>query len=277
MKGGIDGRCEGVRWYHGSKNYLLDGYARADAVAAAADEVGLTEQEKIEVDAYLLGGYFGKEIKNEGGIMNQITEVDQKALTVIEQARSVIITDSPSYTRAGELWKAITDMKKQVDESFKPIILKAHQAHKEALAQRAKIFDPLDKAGRSVKTGMESYDREQERIRQEEERRLREIARQEEEERQLAEALEAERNGDKEEMEVILEAPIYVPPVIVPKTTPKLQGGPVYRTIWQFRITDAQKIPRAYLMPDEVKIGGVVRALKEATNVPGVEAYSTRV
>jgi len=209
--------------------------------------------------------------------MNQATEVDQKALTIIEQARSVIITDSPSYAMAGELWKAITDVKKQVDESFKPIILKAHQAHKEALAQRAKIFDPLDKAGRSVKTAMESYDRDQEQIRQEEERRLREIARKEEEKRQLAEALEAERNGDKEEMEVILEAPIYVPPVIVPKTTPKLQGGPVYRTIWQFRITDAQKIPRAYLMPDEVKIGQVARALKEATNIAGVEAYPSRV
>ena len=207
----------------------------------------------------------------------EIKEVDQKALTVIEQARSVIITDTPSYTRAGELWSAINDMKKQVDETFKGIISKAHQAHKEALLQRAKIFDPLDKAGRSVKGLMSAYDAEQERIRREEEARLREIARKEEEERQLAEAMEAEENGDHETATEIISTPVNVPPVVVPKTTPKLQGGPVYRTIWQFRITDARKIPRDYLMPDEVKIGGVVRALKEATNIPGVEAYSSRV
>ena len=46
-----------------ARSYLLDGYVRADAVAAAADEVGLTEQEKVEVNTYLLGGYFGKEIR----------------------------------------------------------------------------------------------------------------------------------------------------------------------------------------------------------------------
>jgi len=206
-----------------------------------------------------------------------IQEVDQKALTIIEEAQGVVVVDSDSYFHAGALWTAIKAMKKQVDDTFSPIITKAHQAHKEALLQKAKIFDPLDIAGRSVKKAMELYDREQERIRQEEERRLREIARKEEEERQLAEALEAERNGDTEEVEAILEAPAYVPPVIVQKTIPKLQGGPVYRTIWKFRVVDKRKVPEDFKVVDEVKVGQVVRAMKEATNIPGVEAYSERV
>jgi len=204
-------------------------------------------------------------------------EVETKAMSIVDQAKAVKVTDTATYTAAGSIWKSIGDMIKEVKDTFDPICEAAHRAHKQAVEKRSKFLDPLTATQKSVKGLMSAYDADQEQIRQEAERELREIARKEEEERQLAEALEAERNGDKEEMEVILEAPIYVPPVIVPKTTPKLQGGPVYRTIWQFRITDAQKIPRAYLMPDEVKIGGVVRALKEATNIPGVEAYSSRV
>jgi hypothetical protein len=73
-----------------------------------------------------------------------------------------------------------------------------------------------------------------------------------------------------------MEEPVYAPPVIVPKTVPKLNGGPVYRTITKFRIINEALIPRQYMMPDLVKIGGVVRALKNQTNVPGIEVYEER-
>lgn len=207
----------------------------------------------------------------------EIQEVDAKALSVIEEANLVNIVDSKAYLQAGGLWSDIRDMKKQVDLTFKPIITKLHQAHKEAIAQRAKIFNPLEKAGKTVKYAMEKYDFDQEEIRKKEEKRLREIARKEEEERQLAEALEAEQNGEKEEAEAILEEPAYVPPVVIQKTTPKLKGGPVYRTVWKFRILDKRKIPVDFMTPDIVTIGQVVRAMKEATNIKGVEVYSERV
>ena len=206
-----------------------------------------------------------------------IQEVDQKALTIIEEANLVTIKDTETYTQAGGLWASIQGIKKEVVETFKPIIDAAHKAHKEALKQKAKIFDPLDMAGRTVKKVMEIYDREQEQIRLAEEARLREIARKEEEERLLAEALEAERNGDTEEVEAILGAPAYVPPVIVQKTIPKLQGGPVFQTRWKFRVVDKRNVPEDFKVVDEVKVGQVVRAMKEATNIPGVEAYSERV
>lgn len=45
------------------------------------------------------------------------------------------------------------------------------------------------------------------------------------------------------------------------------------RKLWAFRITNPALIPREFLLIDEQKIGGVVRALKDATNIPGVEAY----
>jgi len=206
----------------------------------------------------------------------QPQEVSTRALTIIEQAHAITIRDSEDYTRAGDLWKSIKDLKEQVNETFSPIISKAHAAHKEALAQKAKIFDPLDAAGRIVKKVMERYDTAQEAIRQAEERRLREIARKAEEERLLMEAIAAEAAGEKEEATAIMEAPVYVAPVVVPKEVPKVQGVS-FRTIWRYRITDERKIPREYLKPDDVKIGQVVRALKNQTNLPGIETYEERV
>jgi hypothetical protein len=151
--------------------------------------------------------------------------------------------------------------------------------------KRAKYLDPLAGAQKSVKGLMSAYDAEQERIRLAEQRRLEEEARKKAEEQALLDAIaaeeEAKANGAtaeqaKEESAAILETPVYVPPVVLPKSTPKLQGGPVYRTIWKFRIIDRFKIPPQFMVPDEVKIGQVVRALKAQHGIPGVEAYEER-
>jgi len=212
-------------------------------------------------------------------------EVGKEVGEINEQAKSLKIVDAKSYINAGELWKSIKALRKKVDDTFGPIISTAFQAHRTAVAKKKEVDGPLESAERIVKQAMSAYDAEQERIRREEERRLAEIARKAEEERRIQEAIaaeeEARRNGaTKEEaaieVEEILSEPVYVAPVVVPKATPKMQGGPVYRTVWKFRITDAAKIPREYLTPDTVKIGAVARAMKKLTNIPGVQAYEER-
>lgn len=207
----------------------------------------------------------------------ETNEVEEKALSIVDQAKAVKVIDSKSYTAAGMLWKSIGDMIKEVKETFDPICEKAFAAHKEATGKRAKYLDPLTTAQKSVKQLMSAYDEEQEKIRKAEEDRLRKIAEDEEKERRLAEAIAAEQSGNKEEAEAIIEDPVYVPPVVVPKAVPKMQGGPVYRSIWKFRIKNPALIPREYMMPNEVMIGGVVRNSKGVINIPGVEAYEERV
>jgi hypothetical protein len=49
------------------------------------------------------------------------------------------------------------------------------------------------------------------------------------------------------------------------------------RENWKFRVTNEKLIPREYLKADEIKIGGVVRALKGSTNIPGVEVYNESI
>jgi len=113
---------------------------------------------------------------------------------------------------------------------------------------------------------------EVERLRREEERRLQEIARKEEEERRLAEALQAEAEGNIEEAKAILEEPAYIPIPTVKADIPKVDNR-LFRKVWKFRVLDIRKVPIQYLKVDEIKVGQIVRAMKGETNIPGIQVY----
>lgn len=207
----------------------------------------------------------------------ETNEIGVKALSLVDEVKAlVVIKDAEHYIKVGEVYKSVVAMMKEVDEGFDKNIKRWHEGHKAAVADKARYWNPLNDTKKTIKMLMERYDAEQERLRKAEEARLREIARKEEEERLLQEAIAAEASGNKEEAAAIIEEPVYVPPVVVKKEVPKVQGMS-FRTIWKFRITDEKKIPREYLKPDEVKIGGVVRSMKKQTNIPGIEAYEERV
>jgi hypothetical protein len=207
----------------------------------------------------------------------EIIEVNTLALSVPDQARQIaVIKNNEDYTRAGEVLLKIKAIRKRIEETFKPIKQKMDAAKKEVLDQEKAADKPLAEAESYIKPLIASYLAEQERIRKEEEDRLREIARQEEEERRLQEAIAAEQSGEKEAAEEIISAPVQAPPVVVPKSVPKVSGVSMSKQ-WKFRVTDSNKVPRQYLMVDEQKVGGVVRALKDQANIPGIEIYSVDV
>src|SRR6267142_1909680 len=64
--------------------------------------------------------------------------------------------------------------------------------------------------------------------------------------------------------------------VEVKPNIPTVAGVPSRRN-WKFRVLDATRIPRAYLMPNEVKIGADVRFLKNKleaeSKIPGIECW----
>jgi uncharacterized membrane protein YqiK len=249
-------------------------------------------------------------------------EVEEKALSIVDQAKAVKVIDSETYTAAGIMWKSIGDMIKEVKDTFDPICEAAHKAHKAATEKRSKYLDPLTNAQKSVKALMSAYDAEQERIRKAEEDRLRKIAEDEEKERRRAEQerLEAERKAEedrllaeaqaakdrgdnetaelltnaavetseaiKEQSAAIAQEPIYVAPIVVPKTTPKMAGGPVYREVWAAEVTDIKALCLAVatgkaspecVTGNMVALNRMAVALKGTMNIPGVKAYSKRV
>lgn len=203
----------------------------------------------------------------------EVKEVTTLALSIPDQAKQIVIRTMDDYVRAGEIMLTIKAIRKKITDTFQPIKRKMDAAKQEVLDQERAADAPLKEAEALLSPQIINWNREQEKIRQAEEARLREIARKEEEERQLQDAIMAEQCGNKEEAAAIMEAPVQAAPVVIPKAVPKVTGMSI-RDNWKFRVTNEKLIPREYLKVDEVKIGQVVRALKSSTNIPGIETYN---
>ncbi len=214
---------------------------------------------------------------NEIQLTQEALELKTQAPALIKQAAAVAVVDGESYVAAGEWWTRLKLFREKWAEKMKPITTSAHQLHKMTVALEKEIDKPLEERQRWIKGQMESYDREQQARAKAEELRLAEIARKAQEERVLAAAIEAEKNGQKEIAQAIINTPVQPVAVVIPKDVPKLENGPTFREVWQFEIERADLIPRAYLVPDMVKIGQVVRAMKSEANIPGIKVFSKRV
>ena len=207
--------------------------------------------------------------------MSDTKELETQALSIPAQARAIKIVDAGTYQQAGGILVAIKGLRKQINASYDPIILAAHMAHKTAVAEKKRVENPLVEAEGVIKPGLAAYDSEQEKKRIAEEQRLQAIARKAEEDRKLAEAVALDGAGEKKAADAVMAEPVYTPPVIVAKTTPKVNGVS-FTERWIFRIVNPLLIPRDYLMPDTVKIGQYARAMKLAGRIPGVEIYSEK-
>ena len=111
---------------------------------------------------------------------------------------------------------------------------------------------------------------------------MREVARKQEEERRLAEALEAEKEGNVEEAQAILEEEMFVPPPVVKVDVPKVDNRK-YRTIPRARCIDKMKLIRfvaqnpalADLLDYNSSVGNnKAKSMgKEINNIPGLSYY----
>jgi hypothetical protein len=215
-------------------------------------------------------------------------EVAKLVPAVVSQSEQITVSDSEDYEMACSFLTLIATRKKQVGETFDPIVAKAHSTWKEACAQREKFLSPLNVAEQTVKSKVTSWRIDEEKKRREEEARLQQIAKQEQDERALAEAAQLEANGEKELADIVLQeaasapAPVVVAPVTVPK-----QDGIAKKTNWKWRYKNGESSaliamvkaaaadPRliGYLCFNETAVGATVRAQKSMTHIPGIETY----
>src|SRR3990167_7348188 len=75
-------------------------------------------------------------------------EVQQKAISAVEKARALKITDDILYVQAGELLKSLKGLQSQINETFDAPIRAAHEAHKTVLAARKKNWPRVGKPER---------------------------------------------------------------------------------------------------------------------------------
>lgn len=211
-----------------------------------------------------------------------VEDVATKALAIPDQARAIVVVDNESMARANTLLMDIRAIRKEIDATFDPIIKKAHEAHKAANQAKKNAEAPLIEAENYLKPAIRKYMDEQERLRREEEARLREEARKAEEERRLQEALLAEQEGNHEEAEAIIqEEPVFIPPPIVENNLPKVDMR-LFRKTWKVRVVSLKALVQAaaktdtllpYLMANETALNQLARATKGAVAIDGVEFY----
>ena len=209
-----------------------------------------------------------------------VQELELKVTSVPERAKGLQILTDEDFRNAGELLIVIKGLRSEINDTFDPIISKAHEAHKEAIGQKKKVDAPLVEAELILKPRISAYIQVQEKRRLEEQRLLEQKLKEEEELRVLEKAEELHAFGDTDEANELLEKPVYVPPVVLPRTTPNVPGI-VSRTTWSAQVTNFMELVKAVaagrapiqcLKADTVFLGQQARSMKSALNYPGVKA-----
>ena len=211
-------------------------------------------------------------------------EVQQKAISAVEKALAIKITDDILYVQAGELLKSLKGLQVQINETFDAPIRAAHAAHKAVLAAKDKHMAPVAEAERIIKPKLATYAQEQEDRRLEEQKRLEVEARKNAEDEALAQAVAAEDSGDKAAAEAILTSPIQTTPVVLPKQTKV--NGVSFRTKWCGTVTDkmalikavaAGQAPANLLCENPTAIRQFAESTQGAVPVPGIRFYDEKI
>lgn len=201
-------------------------------------------------------------------------EIETEALSIQDKARALVIETQEDYDKADTLKIFIKKMEAKIDETFGPIIKKAHEAHKEAVAQRKNTESPFLEAKAIITPKMTAFLVKQEEKRKAVEDAIRLEMLKKAQEEQIAMAVEAESHGEKEVAEKIINEEVYVPPVIVPRAN--VQKGVSLKSKWKWELIDFSLLENEYKMTDDVKINRVVKALNKSCNIPGIRVYEEK-
>lgn len=212
-------------------------------------------------------------------------EAEEQSLQQEVKALSIIaVVDADTDRLAGERCKAIVALEKRVHEYWDGIVDQAHKTWKGLVAKRSEFLDPLDANKKAQIVSMKTWEREEERKRQEAERIAQEAARKQAEDEAIALAASLEKQGTPEakaEAAAIIEAPVAVPQVIIPTSKPSGFGS-FTRENWKAEATDikalaravlAGQVPEMALMGNSVFLGQQVRSMKGTMKWPGVRTW----
>ena len=211
---------------------------------------------------------------------------EEQAMTLAEKVQALVIASNEDRISAEEMIQGAKALEDAIFAERDPVCKETHALWKKQVARRDSALAPLQDARKIIKQKCIAYDSEMERIRQAEERRLQEEARKRAEEEALSAAAQAEAEGDKETAEAILEAPLDVAPVSVPKSSPAPSRLTAGREIWSAEVTNLMalvkavaegKQPIAYLLPNMTALNGQAKSLKQHMAIPGTKATVKKV
>lgn len=214
------------------------------------------------------------------------TDLERQVSDWPEKAKQIQVTDQLSYEGACHALQEVKALRKEVADTFDPIVSKAHAAHKEAVTQRKRHDTPLAEAEQVLKGAVAGYEREQEQLRQLAEQKANAEAQKSEEDDLLRLAEAAEQLGaSAEEVEAILTQQSVRPTVVLPKRVEAVSGIST-RGNWKAEVTDVKALCKALgagkasvelVKPNMTALNQLARAQKSTMNVPGARAVCDTV
>jgi rRNA maturation endonuclease Nob1 len=248
--------------------------------------------------------------------MSDLATVEKGIASLSDRAAAIIVRDQSTYMEACEILKVGRAEIKAIGFALDPGIESA-RGHLQKLQSDKKMYvSRVETIIKPVEQKAENWKAEERRKAEAEERRINEERRleaariaeaerkererlaDEERKRQQKEAeaarkageiskreaerlkKEAEAAAEREKIRAAEDAKIAAAQVQEVKVRPSVPtvAGIKQRVNWKFRFVDPGRIPRTYLMPDEVKIGQMVRAEKDKARAegicPGIEVYT---
>jgi len=213
------------------------------------------------------------EIDAEG---KQLAESAELALT---EAMNYKITTPVKYSSAAMVLKQIKEKSKIIEAKRKSLTSPIDEAKKRIMDFFRKPLELLAQAEEKIKDAMLDFQRAEDQKRAVEEAKARAEAekKQKELDRKAKEAAkEFAKQGDTATANAIMESVPQVQPKEIATRTPEIRGISK-KTIWRYKVIDIEKLPRGYMIPDDIKLGQIARATKGTVKVPGVEFYSEEI
>jgi hypothetical protein len=207
-----------------------------------------------------------------------VAPLKAQASVLVDRAKAMTVTSHAEYRAAGIFLVDVARLEKEVNELFEEPVKQAHSVHKFLTGLRGKLLEIPAAAKQLVKGKVAQFEiAEERRIREEQARREAEEKAKQENALQ-AEALQLEAAGEHEAAEQVISTPVVAPVIEIERAR---ADGISSRKRYTFRVLDASKLDRKFLVPDEQKIRQLVNSLGlDAVSVLGegsVEILEDRI
>lgn len=190
---------------------------------------------------------------------------------LITAAKLFPVDSYPSYNEALRMAALCVEYGDKWEALYRHEADLAHELHKS-------LMDRINSKRKPLKAAQDDFSRKARDWRRTEEERaraeaaLREAeARKRIEEERLLQASALAARGKAALADAVMERPVEVERLAPAQVAQP--SGTSDREAWTFEVTDVERIPREYMMPDLVKIGKMVRALKAGCRIEGVRVY----
>jgi len=183
---------------------------------------------------------------------NQLVEIKNKSSSIIETANSMNITNQEDLEYAAGFLKDIKTTQKKIKDYWEEPIKRAYEAHKALKAKANEMLEPLQNSEKIIKEKISDYTITMERLKREEEERIRA----EQEQQALEQLQEAERlkaEGNEVEAQIAEENAVAMSQIDI-KVDSKVDkiAGLSFRKDYEIVVTDATKVP-AYINGTEIR------------------------